>query len=84
MEGSSQGGGPGRPLDPRDWEATRGAEQQTEHLQPTQPGQAAPPAQPAQPVRHDEDVPENIRDQTRDGEEPYQWHSGRTREHGAG
>ena len=30
-----------------------------------------------------EEVPENIREQTREGEHPYQWHSGRTREHGA-
>src|SRR4051812_20997180 len=66
MEGSTQGGS-GRPLDPRDWEATRG-EQQAEHR--------APPPAP------DEEVPENIKDQTREGEEPYQWHSGRTREHG--
>jgi phospholipid/cholesterol/gamma-HCH transport system ATP-binding protein len=28
-------------------------------------------------------VPDNIKAQTREGEEPYQWHSGRTREHGA-
>src|ERR687887_432447 len=67
MEGSTQGG-PGRPLDPRDWEATRG-EQQAE----TRPS----------PPRFDEEVPDNIKAQTREGEEPYQWHSGRTREHGA-
>ena len=30
-----------------------------------------------------EDVPDNIKAQTREGEDPYQWHSGRTREHGA-
>ena len=30
-----------------------------------------------------EDVPENILAQTREGEDPYLWHSGRTREHGA-
>jgi phospholipid/cholesterol/gamma-HCH transport system ATP-binding protein len=29
-----------------------------------------------------EDVPDNILAQTREGEEPYKWHSGRTREHG--
>src|ERR687887_341550 len=67
MEGSTQGG-PGRPLDPRDWEATRG-EQQAE----TRPS----------PPRFDEEVPDNIKAQTREGEDPYQWHSGRTREHGA-
>src|SRR3954452_13180731 len=66
MEGST--GGPGRPLDPRDWEATRGQDQQIEQ-------RPAPPS--------GEEVPENIKDQTREGEEPYQWHSGRTREHGA-
>src|SRR5215212_3761032 len=66
MEGSTQGGS-GRPLDPRDWEATRG-EQQAEHR--------APPPAP------DEEVPENIKDQTREGEQPYQWHTGVTREHG--
>src|SRR4051795_4065630 len=69
MEGSTQGG-PGRPLDPRDWEATRGAEQ----------AEQSPAAPPSRVV--DEEVPENIKDQTREGEEPYQWHSGRTREHG--
>ena len=74
MEG--RGEGPGRPLDPRDWEATRGAQQEAE----TRP--AAP--QPTMPSeRPPEDVPENIRAQTREGEDPYLWHSGRTREHGA-
>ena len=29
------------------------------------------------------DVPDNIVDQTREGEEPYQWHSGLTRDHGS-
>ena len=28
-------------------------------------------------------MPDNIREQTREGEDPYQWHSGRTREHGS-
>src|ERR671921_2241304 len=68
MEGEREGGS-GRPLDPRDWEATRG-EQQTE---------VRPPAD-SQPSG---DVPENILAQTREGEDPYLWHSGRTREHGA-
>jgi phospholipid/cholesterol/gamma-HCH transport system ATP-binding protein len=62
MEGTRQEG----PLDPSDWEATRGAEQQRTESRPPQ-----------------EDVPENILAQTREGEDPYQWHSGRTREHGA-
>ncbi|MGI8845367.1 MAG: ATP-binding cassette domain-containing protein [Thermoleophilaceae bacterium] len=30
-----------------------------------------------------EDVPGNITEQTRDGEEPYQWHSGTKRDHGS-
>ena len=67
MEGQ-RGEGPGRPLDPRDWETTRG-DQQAE----TRPSAPQP----------DEDVPENILAQTREGEDPYLWHSGRTREHGA-
>ena len=52
-----------RPLDPRDWEETRGATQQQNPSVET--------------------VPDNIQAQTRAGEDPYQWHSGRTREHGA-
>jgi phospholipid/cholesterol/gamma-HCH transport system ATP-binding protein len=78
MEGQ-RGEGPGRPLDPRDWETTRG-EQQAE-TRPAAPQPTAPaPAAPTQPA---EDVPENILAQTREGEDPYLWHSGRTREHGA-
>ena len=73
MEG--RGEGPGRPLDPRDWEATRGTQQEAE----TRP--AAP--QPTMPSEPREDIPENILAQTREGEDPYAWHSGRTREHGA-
>jgi phospholipid/cholesterol/gamma-HCH transport system ATP-binding protein len=34
-------------------------------------------------VKNDEVVPENITDQTREGEEPYQWHTGRKRDHGS-
>ena len=30
-----------------------------------------------------ENIPGNIREQTRDGEEPYQWHSGLKRDHGS-
>src|SRR5919112_6404885 len=70
-----RGEGPARPLDPRDWEATRGTGQEAE----TRP--SAP--QPTVPSRPREDVPDNILAQTRDGEDPYVWHSGRTREHGA-
>jgi len=47
-------------------------------------GEAATPA-PAPPprVREGEVVPENIRDETRGDEDPYEWHTGRRREHGA-
>jgi phospholipid/cholesterol/gamma-HCH transport system ATP-binding protein len=75
MEG--RGEGPGRPLDPRDWETTRGEQQQQEA-----PAQPTPPPPPGD-GHAGEDVPDNIRAQTREGEDPYQWHSGRTREHGA-
>jgi phospholipid/cholesterol/gamma-HCH transport system ATP-binding protein len=34
-------------------------------------------------VKSDDVVPENIVDQTREGEEPYQWHTGRKRDHGS-
>ncbi|MEX2195668.1 MAG: ATP-binding cassette domain-containing protein [Thermoleophilaceae bacterium] len=30
-----------------------------------------------------EDIPDNIYEQTREGEEPYKWHSGRKRDHGS-
>jgi phospholipid/cholesterol/gamma-HCH transport system ATP-binding protein len=65
-------GGQG-PLDPRDWEERRGGAGE------------APTATEDTRARFvpDEEVPDNIREQTREGEHPYQWHSGRTREHGA-
>ena len=77
-EGTDEGEAP---LDPREWEETRGADA---------PGQLEPgtssgpsPAGGAPPTRVvDEEIPGNIREQTRDGEQPYQWHSGRTRDHG--
>src|SRR4051794_15846724 len=79
MEGQ-RGEGPGRPLDPRDWEATRGEQQAETRPAAPQPPQ---PTQPTAPTEPPEDVPENILAQTREGEDPYLWHSGRTREHGA-
>jgi phospholipid/cholesterol/gamma-HCH transport system ATP-binding protein len=68
-ERREEGGDPTgeRPLDPRDWEETRGAAEQEALSQPTRPSH----------------VPDNIWAQTRKGEDPYKWHSGRTREHGA-
>jgi len=50
--------------------------------QDTRVTQEAPPAA-AQGARADEDVPENIVAQTREGEHPYHWHSGTKREHGS-
>ncbi|HLM27998.1 MAG TPA: ABC transporter ATP-binding protein [Thermoleophilaceae bacterium] len=34
-------------------------------------------------TRDEEDVPDNIKDQTRGGEDPYQWHAGLNRPHGS-
>src|SRR3954452_5600072 len=43
------------------------------------------PAAPDAPGKYDpsEEVPDNIVDQTREGEHPYHWHSGLKREHGS-
>ena len=60
----------GEPLDPREWEETRVADTRVTR------------ERPESAYSPDEDVPDNIREQTRKGEDPYQWHSGRTREHG--
>jgi phospholipid/cholesterol/gamma-HCH transport system ATP-binding protein len=80
------GGGAERPLEPSDWEETRGEEQQESHYEQaaikTGPLDTSAPAAPPTRVTS-ENVPDNIRAQTRQGEDPYQWHSGRTREHGA-
>jgi phospholipid/cholesterol/gamma-HCH transport system ATP-binding protein len=60
----------GEPLDPREWEETRVSDA------------GATRERPQSAYSPDEDVPDNIREQTRHGEDPYQWHGGRTREHG--
>jgi phospholipid/cholesterol/gamma-HCH transport system ATP-binding protein len=68
-------------------EETRIAE--TPPPQETVPAAQAPPQEtritqePPPPPPPDEDIPENIIDQTREGEHPYHWHSGRKREHGS-
>jgi phospholipid/cholesterol/gamma-HCH transport system ATP-binding protein len=56
----------------------------------TQPGQPQPPATrivdeppPPRAQPRDEDVPDNIVAQTREGEHPYYWHSGTKRDHGS-
>jgi phospholipid/cholesterol/gamma-HCH transport system ATP-binding protein len=48
-------------------------------------GEAATQEQPAPPprVREGEVVPENIVAQTREGEDPYLWHTGTARDHGS-
>ena len=54
------------------------------------PGQSETERQEAAEQAHmdarpqtDEDIPDNIWDQTRQGEEPYKWHSGTKRPHGS-
>ena len=54
------------------------------------PGQSETERQAAAEQQHmearpqtDEDIPDNIWDQTREGEEPYKWHSGTKRPHGS-
>jgi phospholipid/cholesterol/gamma-HCH transport system ATP-binding protein len=92
--GDGQGDTPpwGRPLHPSEIE--RPAPQQ--QPAPAQAYEDQPADVPAGPVptsdertsaqrtdSADEDVPGNIREQTRQGEDPYQWHTGRTRDHGS-
>ena len=89
----------GKPLEPRDMEQKRvGGEAQPPAEPSDTPGEGVhgaalrdePPPQ-ADPVpqrtpeqgRPDDDIPANIRAQTREGEEPYQWHSGLKRDHGS-
>jgi len=48
-----------------------------------QTGKPEGEADPPDTSRNDEDVPGNIHEQTRDGEQPYQWHSGLKRDHGS-
>ena len=73
----------GEPLDPQEWEETRGEAQQEPHEEPMAQEQPAAAPATAPPRVTGEQVPDNIRAQTRHGEDPYHWHSGRTREHGA-
>jgi phospholipid/cholesterol/gamma-HCH transport system ATP-binding protein len=60
-------------------EETRIAE--TPPVQETRITEEPPPPPP--PPMADEDIPDNIIDQTREGEHPYHWHSGVKREHGS-
>jgi phospholipid/cholesterol/gamma-HCH transport system ATP-binding protein len=50
--------------------------------EPQAPAVKSEPAPQARP-QTDEDIPDNIWDQTREGEEPYKWHSGTKRPHGS-
>ena len=73
--GRSRHGGRRGPLDPRDWEETRGETQQEPHEEPGSVERTLTDERAAPPTRVTrEDIPDNIIDQTREGEEPYQWH----------
>src|SRR5918996_1241483 len=61
-----------RPLEPRDWEATRGEEQQESHPD----AHEQPTAAEREQAYHDEPGSQAEADE-------YQWHTGRKREHGA-
>jgi phospholipid/cholesterol/gamma-HCH transport system ATP-binding protein len=50
---------------------------------PTAVGVQYEPPPDASPDEAEGDIPANIIDQTRPGEHPYQWHSGRKRDHGS-
>src|SRR5918999_1834944 len=63
-----------RPLEPRDWEATRGEEQQEPHPDPHEQPTAARPRGTGE-MTHE-------RGSQAEADE-YQWHTGRKREHGA-
>jgi len=52
------------------------------HDDPYQQGGPVPQQQGGAAVSN-EQVPDNIKDQTRDGEDPYQWHAGLNRPHGS-
>jgi phospholipid/cholesterol/gamma-HCH transport system ATP-binding protein len=86
------------PPEPQDAPPPAPAEQPTAE-QPATEQQAAVTSEPAPSERDrqaaaeqqhmdarpqtDEDIPDNIWDQTRQGEEPYKWHSGTKRPHGS-
>ncbi len=56
------------------------------HDDPYQQGGPVPQegyGQGAAVTRDEENVPDNIKDQTRSGEDPYQWHAGLNRPHGS-
>ena len=53
------------------------------HDDPYQQGGPAPDSQHGQAAVTNESVPDNIQDQTRQGEQPYQWHAGLNRPHGS-
>ncbi len=70
-------------------EATRQSAQPTQQSpQPTGAAQGEPETDAEVSEREDrqrsgEEVPGNIREQTKEGEEPYHWHTGRKRDHGS-
>jgi phospholipid/cholesterol/gamma-HCH transport system ATP-binding protein len=52
-------------------------------VQETRVTQEPPPPPPVAAPGGDEEIPDNIVDQTREGEHPYHWHSGVKRDHGS-
>ncbi len=53
------------------------------HDDPYQQGGPAQEGQQGHAAVGNEPVPDNIKDQTREGEQPYQWHAGLNRPHGS-
>jgi len=70
----------GKPLQPEDME--RAPEEAPAEERPTEPRVTYEP-EPEPEVAHDEEIPDSIKAQTREGEHPYRWHLGRKRDHGS-
>jgi phospholipid/cholesterol/gamma-HCH transport system ATP-binding protein len=87
-EGRREGDGE-RPLEPRDWEENRGAEQQEPHEQTTQvqepdADEREETAATAAPATANRGTGEMTHERGSQAEaDEYQWHTGRKREHGA-
>ena len=89
----------GKPLQPDDVEGDQPTAEQQRATGPDEPGlptrpisetkrdiiTQSPEGEADEPDMRvtGEDVPDNIVEQTREGEEPYQWHSGTKRDHGS-
>jgi phospholipid/cholesterol/gamma-HCH transport system ATP-binding protein len=71
-----------------DYEPTAAEAEQAYHDDPDATGQAAvvnepPLASEMEQSEPEAGIPDNIKDQTREGEHPYHWHSGLKRDHGS-